>query len=163
YSGQTAAAAFRCWRNQSGKVRRVVLIGPSHYLDFPGIALPGEAAFETPLGIVRIDQEAVEKLKTMRQVVELPQAHQAEHCIEVELPFLQAIFSDFTTVPLVIGTATDQQVLEVIQALWCGNETRFVLSSDLSHYLPYEDARELDRLTANLVENLIPETLSASH
>jgi AmmeMemoRadiSam system protein B len=162
YSGPIAGSAFRPWAGQTRTIRRVVLLGPSHYVAFSGIALPHATGFATPFGIVRTDRDAVEQLRSLRQVREFPAAHEQEHCLEVELPFLQQMMSDFTIVPLVIGDATDEQVREVVEVLWGGEETRFVLSSDLSHYHDYETARQMDRSTAAAIENIRPEPISAN-
>jgi hypothetical protein len=162
YSGPIAGSAFRTWVGQSRSIKRVVLLGPSHYAAFPGIALPRATGFVTPFGTVRIDRDASEQLRSLPQVREFPPAHKYEHCLEVELPFLQQMLSDFTIVPLVIGDATDEEVREVVEALWGGEETRFVLSSDLSHYHDYETARRMDRSTAAAIEGVWPEQLSAN-
>jgi AmmeMemoRadiSam system protein B len=74
-------------------------------------------------------------------------AHAAEHSLEVQLPFLQSTLQDFSLVPLAIGDATAGEVAEVLDALWGGPETLVVISSDLSHYLPYATANEVDRDT----------------
>jgi AmmeMemoRadiSam system protein B len=152
YSGPIAGSAFRSWLECAGDIRRVVLLGPSHFVEFPGLALPQAAGLATPLGKVRLDGDAVEQLRSLPQVCEFPRAHEPEHCLEVELPFLQRILPDFAIVPLVIGEATEEEVREVIDALWDGEETRFVLSSDLSHYHDYESAQRIDRATATAVE-----------
>lgn len=162
FSGPIAGSAFRTWAEQPRSIRRIVLLGPSHYVAFPGIALPRAASFATPLGNVRIGGDAVEQLQSLPQVHEFHPAHEHEHCLEVELPFLQHMFSDFTIVPLLIGDATDEEVREVVETLWGGEETRFVLSSDLSHYHDYETARQIDRSTAAAIESVRPEQLSAN-
>jgi len=162
FSGPIAGAAFRTWAEQPGSIKRVVLLGPSHYVYFRGIALPRVAAFATPFGTVRLDRDAVEKLRSLPSVHEFHPAHGQEHCLEVELPFLQQSLSDFTIVPLVIGDATDEEVCDVVETLWGGAETRFVLSSDLSHYHDYETARQIDRSTAEAIETAQPGKISGN-
>ncbi len=152
YSGPVAASAFAPWVADAGRIRRVVVMGPSHWVDFRGVALADAMTFATPLGDVPVDEEGVELALGNPGVVVYDTAHSPEHCVEVELPFLQVILSAFTIVPLVVGRETDARVQAVVEALWGGDETRFVLSSDLSHYLDYEEARRLDRGTADLVE-----------
>ncbi len=159
YSGPIAGSAFRAWSDQKRAICRIVLLGPSHFVEFPGLALPRATAFATPLGEVRIDQDAIEGLRSLSQVHEFDSAHEFEHCLEVELPFLQRLLPDCTIVPLVIGNSTSEEVGEVIDALWAGAETRFVLSSDLSHFHDYETARRLDRATATVIETISPEEL----
>ena len=161
FSGPIAGSAFRAWAEQRRRSQRVVLLGPSHYVAFPGLALPGATAFGTPFGTVRVDHDAVAQLRSLPQVREFPRAHEREHCLEVELPFLQRMIPDLAIVPLVVGDATDEEVCEVIDALWGGEETLFVISSDLSHYHDYETARLIDRSTGVAIESLQPERVSA--
>jgi MEMO1 family protein len=87
------------------------------------------------------------------------EAHALEHSLEVELPFLQMVFPQFTLVPLAVGDATDEEVAAVIESLWDGNSTRIVVSSDLSHYLDYAAAKSRDQTTAHLIESLQPDQL----
>lgn len=163
YSGPIAGSAFAAWTGAAGVIRRVVVIGPSHFTDFHGVALPAARAMATPLGKVEIDAEGVEALRECPAVRVLPEAHSPEHCVEVELPFLQVVLGEFTVVPLVVGRASDAEVEEVFRRLWGGPETGWVVSSDLSHYLPLEDARALDAATAGAVERGNPEILTARH
>lgn len=163
YSGPIAGSAFAPWiHTSSGQWRRVVLLGPSHFVDFNGISLAPQTAWSTPLGTVEVDAEAVEQLRRFPFVQEYGPAHEREHCLEVELPFLQAIFLDFSIVPLVIGRARDEEVAEVLDVLWSDAATRVVVSSDLSHYLPYEEATVMDRETAAAVESGEAEALTST-
>ena len=152
YSGPVAGSAFRCWAETGAEAARVVVLGPSHWVDFEGIALPRAGVFSTPLGHVPLDMDAIGRLHRLPQVVEFDPAHEYEHCVEVELPFLQVTLARFSLVPLVIGDVPDEQVREVIDLLWGGPETRFVISSDLSHYHDYLTARRIDAATAKAIE-----------
>jgi hypothetical protein len=147
YSGQVAARAYDELAAARGVVKRVVLLGPVHRVPVRGLALPGAEAFDTPLGRIPVDAEAVRMLAPLRQVVTSPAAHAMEHSLEVQLPFLQKMLGEFSLLPLAVGDARPQEVLEVIGRLWGGPETLFVLSTDLSHYHGYEDARRIDRAT----------------
>jgi len=149
YSGPIAASAYAQIRSQRGRIRRVVLLGPVHRVPVRGLALPGVERFATPLGEVQIDAAAVASLCDLPQVVESALAHQQEHSLEVQLPFLQRLLGEFTLVALVVGDATAEEVAEVLGRLWGGEETLIVVSSDLSHYLPYETARHVDRDTVD--------------
>lgn len=151
YSGSVAGSAFAAWQSDADRVRRVVLLGPSHWVDFRGIALPEARAMATPLGEVPLDEPAVDLILQLPGVMTYHAAHTPEHCLEVELPFLQVLFRDFTIVPLVVGRETDDRVQAVIEALWGNEETRFVISSDLSHYLDYDSARRFDQGTAGSI------------
>jgi len=147
YSGPVAARAYDELAAARGVVRRVVLLGPVHRVPVRGLALPGVEAFDTPLGRVAVDAEAVRMLAPYRQVVTSPAAHAMEHSLEVQLPFLQKMLGEFALLPLAVGDAKPREVIEVIERLWGGAETLFVLSTDLSHYHRYEEARAIDRAT----------------
>jgi AmmeMemoRadiSam system protein A len=129
----------------------VVLLGPCHRVPVRGLALPEASAFATPLGQVPIDREAIESLAGLPQVVVSSAVHAEEHALEVQLPFLQRVLGEFSLVPLAVGAATPEQVVEVIDRLWGGAETLIVISSDLSHYHPYAEARAIDRGTAQAI------------
>jgi len=152
FSGPIAGSSFHPWLEESGKISRIVLIGPSHYVYFDGLALPSAMKFATPFGDVVVDTDAVKQLRELPQVKVFDPAHEQEHCLEVELPFLQRTLQDFQIVPLVVGEASDEEVREVLDLLWGGPETRIVVSSDLSHFHGYEAARRLDRATADHIE-----------
>lgn len=154
YSGPIAATAYASLGTQRDQIHRVVLLGPTHRVAIAGLALPGVAAFETPLGLVALDHEAMEGLKGFPQVTINPAAHALEHSLEVQLPFLQTVLDGFRLVPLAVGEASPESVAEVIEALWGGPETLVVVSSDLSHYRSYHQARELDGRTWQSIEAL---------
>ena len=156
YSGPVAASAYARLRPLRGTIQRVVLLGPVHRVAVRGLALPGVQAFETPLGQVPIDREAVNRLliRPMRQVTTSAAAHAPEHSLEVQLPFLQQVLGDFKIVPLAVGDTTPEAVAEVIEALWGGPETLIVVSSDLSHYLPYQAAQHIDQQTCAAIARL---------
>jgi len=159
YSGPVAASAYARLAPAHDRIRRVVLLGPSHRVPFRGIATSGATHFRTPLGTIPLDRTSIEQIETFPQVVRLDEAHAYEHSLEVHLPFLQEVLDSFTLVPLVVGEATPQQVSEVIEALWDGPETLIVISSDLSHYHDYETARRLDSATSRAIEALQPEAI----
>ncbi|MDX1382358.1 MAG: AmmeMemoRadiSam system protein B [Thermoanaerobaculia bacterium] len=157
YSGPVAAHAFvRLDRSRGGSAggrRRVVVIGPSHYVPFAGIALSGAAAFVTPLGPVEVDREAEAVLLDLASVSIYPPAHEREHSIEVELPFLQLVLGDFRLVPLVVGEAAAAVVGEALERVW-DDDTLVVVSSDLTHFLDYDTARARDQETARAIAAL---------
>jgi hypothetical protein len=150
YSGSVAAQAFARLRAGAHAIKRVVLIGPAHFVPLRGMAAPTVDAFATPLGRVPLDREALSAIAGL--VVEADAPHAPEHSLEVELPFLQALLPSFALVPLVIGDATAPDVAEVLRRLWGGAETAIVVSSDLSHYHDYDTARRLDAATAAAIE-----------
>lgn len=154
YSGPTAALAYAQLAPARSTIRRVVLLGPVHRVAVRGLALPGATAFATPLGDIPVDVDAVAALAHLPQVVTSPAAHAAEHSLEVQLPFLQAVLQDFTLVPLAVGDATPAEVAQVLETLWGGPETLVVISSDLSHFLPYRTAQAVDRDTVQHILDL---------
>jgi hypothetical protein len=156
YSGPVAAQAYALLSRWRSRVRRVVLLGPTHRVAVRGIAVPTVAAFETPLGRVPLDLEALQSLHELPQVVRSDLAHADEHALEVQLPFLQTVLDDFTLVPLAVGSAGADVVAQVIERLWGGDETLIVISSDLSHYLAYPQARASDRATVERILRLEP-------
>jgi AmmeMemoRadiSam system protein B/AmmeMemoRadiSam system protein A len=151
YSGSTAAQAYARLAPGRAAIRRVVLLGPVHRVPVRGLALPGVDAFSTPLGLVALDQSALSAIAGLPQVVTSPAAHAKEHSLEVQLPLLQTVLQDFSLVPLAVGDASAAEVAEVLDLLWGGPETVIVVSSDLSHYLPYEVARETDGQTVQAI------------
>ena len=154
YSGPVAASAYARIVPRSQQVRRVILLGPSHRVPLIGLAASSASHFATPLGQVELDRDAIEQALALPQVKLLDQAHSMEHSLEVHLPFLQTVLSDFTLVPLVVGEASAQEVAEVLELLWGGDETLIVISSDLSHYLPSAIARQQDAATTRAIESL---------
>jgi AmmeMemoRadiSam system protein B len=159
YSGPIAATAYAQLAPIAGRIHRVVLLGPAHRLPFRGIAYPSADRLLTPLGPVNLDREALAGLADLPQVGCLDAAFDGEHCLEVQLPFLQRTLRDFRVVPLIVGSVQPQAVAEVIERLWGGDETLIVISSDLSHYLDYATASRIDRKTTRVIEHLEPESL----
>ena len=162
YSGALAARAHARLAPSADTITRVVLLGPAHRHAFEGLAVPGVDAFDGPLGPVGLDRPAIERLKTLPGVVELDEAHRLEHSLEVHLPFLQRVLgSGFRLVPVVVGRASADTVAAALEALWGGEETRIVVSSDLSHYLADADARKRDAATRTAIETLAPERIDS--
>ncbi len=159
YSGPVAAAAYRRLEPLRARIRRVVLLGPSHRVGFEGLAVSGAGMFHTPLGDIPLDRALCDQLASLPQVHLLDQAHAMEHSLEVQLPFLQRMLDAFSLVPLVVGEATAEEVAEVLEMAWGGDETLIVISSDLSHYHSYSEARQMDRTTCRAIESLQPESI----
>lgn len=151
YSGATAARAYARLSAGRQTIRRVVLLGPVHRVPVRGLALAGADSFATPLGTIEVDQAAIAAITGLPQVVLSPPAHAMEHSLEVQLPFLQTVLEDFKLVPLAVGDATADEVAEVLERLWGGAETLIVISSDLSHFLPYRSAQAVDRQTVQSI------------
>ena len=150
YSGSTAALAYARLELARDRIERVVLLGPTHREPVRGLAVSGSRVWRTPLGEVGTE-EHLPGLDTLHHVVTSPDVHRWEHSLEVQVPFLQRVLGGFTLVPLAVGEATPHEVGEALEALWGGPETVVVVSSDLSHYHPYDEAGRLDRETVTRI------------
>jgi len=147
YSGPVAARAYDELASARGIVSRVVMLGPVHRVPVRGLAIPSDDAFATPLGAITIDRAALDQVRALPQVVTSDRAHLQEHALEVQLPFLQRQLGNFALAPFAVGDASVDEVAEVIERLWGGPETLVVISTDLSHYHPYAEARAIDGAT----------------
>jgi MEMO1 family protein len=170
YSGPVAATAYMQLAPWAASIRRVVLLGPAHRVAVHGLAAPTVDSFTTPLGTVPLDTAALASIADLPQVQRSDLAHADEHALEVQLPFLQTVLGDagaasgrtvgsppvagFQLVPLVVGSASPDEVAQVLERLWCGDETLIVISSDLSHYLDDARARARDRRTVERIAAL---------
>jgi AmmeMemoRadiSam system protein B len=159
YSGPVAASAYATLAGRSSIISRVALLGPSHRVPFDGLVYSGADRFVTPLGPVAVDREALALVKDLQQVRQLEVPFDGEHCLEVQLPFLQLTLDDFRILPFLVGEAAPDEVAEVLERLWGGEETLIVISSDLSHYLDYESAKRIDAKTSQAIEALRPEAI----
>ena len=157
YSGSTAATAYALLERAAERIQRVVLLGPLHRVPVRGLALPDADTFATPLGPAAVDDlphGLPEGTVELPQLVRVPEAHAEEHSLEVQIPFLQRVLPDVPIVPLAVGGVDGDQVADVLDALWGGPETVVVVSSDLSHYLTYDQALEIDGLTIDAILRL---------
>jgi AmmeMemoRadiSam system protein B len=156
YSGAVAASAYARLAELRGRIRRVVLLGPTHRVYVRGLALPGVERFATPLGEIQLDREAMQGIADLPQVTTSVAAHQMEHSLEEQLPFLQQVLGDFMLLPLAVGEASADEVASVLEQVWGGDETLIVISSDLSHFLPDALARKVDGATVDAILALDP-------
>ncbi len=147
YSGPTAAYSFKTI--QGRRYKTVIVMGPTHRYALRGASIPNVAGYETPLGTVPLSPLA-DTLRRSKTFTDVPQAHEDEHSIEVELPFLQTVLGDFELVPILIGEAdADEIAAAILEHL--DDQTLIVASSDLSHYLPYETANQIDAFTVRTI------------
>ena len=153
YSGSVAAAAYSLLDSLREVITRIVLIGPSHRVYLHGVALPQVQSFATPLGEIPIDEDGRRQLLQRGDVLASDTPHEMEHCLEVQLPFLQMTLRNFTLLPLVVGSTNPEHVASILTDVWGDSETLVLASSDLSHYLPYESARQVDAVTATAIVN----------
>jgi len=164
YSGSVAASAYapfyknNCMKkkdmHQSIQKKRIIVIGPSHKVPFHGIASTSYDWFSTPHGNIRVDQDEIQRLLQEKLIIVNDRSHEIDHCIEVQLPFLQMIFPNFDIVPLLTGSAPPRHLAYILSRYLDFNENFIVISSDLSHYLDYTTCQRKDRQTAESIVQL---------
>ncbi len=140
YSGPVAAYGYKLLVKQKPQPTKIILVGPSHVGMFIGAAEGGYSEWITPLGVVKSEGLSLPD-KTLANIY--PQVHAPEHCLEVQIPFLQKVLKDFTIYPLLTGQVNPAVLADAIEPL-IDDDTLFIASSDLSHYHPYENAKRLD-------------------
>jgi MEMO1 family protein len=160
YSGANAALAYARLRPVAKTIKRVVLLGPSHRISLKGMALSSANFFATPLGEVPVDYNGAQQITDLPQVQVFDKCHAEEYSLEVQLPFLQVVLDQFKALPIVVGDCNQGQIAEILDILWGGPETLIVISSDLSHFMDYDSARNLDNVTAHAIETLSPESIN---
>ena len=163
YSGQVAAHAYRLL--EGSQFRRVILVGPSHRVGFKGVSVNLQSGYKTPLGVVAVDQKMAKRiLDAGRYIRWLRKAHAREHCLEIQLPFLQTVLNDFQIVPILMGqqdyTTCSRLADTLVQVMGSAEDTLVLASSDLSHFYPYERARALDLEFIKRVKGFDPEGLA---
>ena len=151
YSGSTAARAYRCLLSEPQRFNRVLLLGPAHRVYLSGMAVPSVDYFQTPLGKLPLDRAGLDALRELPAVVVDDEAHREEHSLEVQLPFLQTVLNDFSLMPVVVGGADPGQVAAVIDAFGGKPGCLIVISSDLSHFHTYDEARRIDLRTSHRI------------
>jgi len=152
YSGEVAGRAYRALRDAgTATIRHVVLIGPSHRVPLRGLAVPAADGFVTPLGVVPINLAGRQRLRELGLAGVGDPPHAIEHSLEVQLPFLQVLLDEFDVLPIVAGLAPPDLVARALDAVWGGPETLIVVSTDLSHYHTYEEARQIDAGTSRAI------------
>jgi MEMO1 family protein len=147
YSGKTAAYVYNLLKNK--KYKTVIIISPSHSEYFPGISIYDGDAYETPLGIVEIDNEMSDSLiENSKIIFRSIQGHRKEHALEVQIPFLQSVLTSFKIVPIVMGDQSKLFVYELAEKLSgvVDDSVLIVASSDMSHFYSAKEADRLDSL-----------------
>ncbi len=159
YSGQVAAHAYKQIQGQAYDA--VIVIGPSHRVPFRGVSAYGSGGYETPLGVVPIDNRLADQIMAGSPVVhESPQMHAEEHSIEIQLPFLQEAIGNFSFVPLLMGSQDRRTCEELSAAIFSavgGRNILLVGSSDLSHFHGYDRAVSLDAVALGYLDKMQPD------
>jgi hypothetical protein len=153
YSGRVAAFGYRLTKGQL--VKSVIIIGPSHQYGFQGCSIYLEGGFETPLGVVEVDDRLAKELARNSGFGYIPEAHAKEHSVEVQIPFIQKVLPGARIVPVVMGFQTEETIRTLASALakiLPGTKSLVVASTDMSHFLTREKASELDQKTIGLIK-----------
>ena len=145
YSGKTAGIGYAQLSPGRDSIHRVIVLGPTHRISIRGLAVPSADAFATPLGTVPIDHLGRQQALRLPQVVMDDLPHQQEHSLELQLPFLQRALARFSLLPFAVGEASPEEVAEVLDLVWGGDDTLIVISTDLSHFHPAREAERIDR------------------
>ncbi len=157
FSGPVAGYSFKAVSQKEYKT--IILLAPSHFYDFAGVSVWTKGGFQTPLGIVQVDEEFTSRLIQIDKKYSFdPQAFEKEHSLEVEIPFLQKTFSDFKIVPLILGQMSFAACEELANALNLliadRKDILVVVSSDMSHYRDGKTARVMDHETLEIINQL---------
>ena len=160
YSGYTAACAYKTLpKAEENQPIRVFLLSPSHRVYLDGVSVGCYRAYATPLGEVMVDQEMVQQMAALPDVNQDPAPHQQEHALEVHLPFLQETIGHFTLVPVVFGDISGGHLADIISKFWKPGDL-LIASTDLSHFYPYEEAKQLDSQCHEAVLAIDPKAMS---
>ncbi|MBZ0167595.1 MAG: AmmeMemoRadiSam system protein B [Candidatus Omnitrophica bacterium] len=162
FSGAVAGHSFKAVRDQA--VSTVVILAPSHFYGFSGISIWDKGGFETPLGVIKVDESLAQQLTAAHEAVTFDaKAYEQEHSLEVELPFIQRAFPDARIVPVIVGVPTPKVLLEFARALdrsiGAREDVLVVVSTDLSHYHPDDVARDMDARAIEAIKNLQAEQI----
>lgn len=150
YSGRGAYLAHSLLAQKN--FSRLIIVGPSHYVPFRGVALPPWDSFSTPLGELQVDKEAIERLADLPEVHIDAAPFEREHSLEVQLPFTVHFTPQAKVVPALTGVVAPEESARIFSTFWDDEDTGFIVSSDLSHFNNYKTATELDAETAGLIE-----------
>ncbi|NRB10591.1 MAG: AmmeMemoRadiSam system protein B [Rickettsiaceae bacterium] len=151
YSGAVAGFAYTKLFTIKDIIKQVIIFAPAHFFPFTGIATSSVDYFQTPLGDVKVNRDTLAKIADLTNIQILEQAYKGEHSLEVQLPFLQYILKEFTITPLLIGSINYNAIATIMNLLWGDDSTLFIISSDLSHYHPYETAKKIDKETSQAI------------
>jgi len=160
YSGQVAAHAYRLVQGKD--FQTVVIIGPSHRHGFNGCSIYLKGAYESPLGTVEVNEALAAELSEATGFEYVPQAHQKEHSIEVQIPFIQKVLPSAKIVPVLMGFQSRKTITTLANALsevLPGKKALVIASTDLSHFFPKQKANETDSNTASLIQSFETDSL----
>ena len=152
YSAAVAAKAYLTLQPFASQIKNVILVGPSHQVSLHGAALSHADSFKTPLGSIKLNSQIVQDLSAKPHIRIWEEAHQSEHSLEVQLPFLQKILPDFSIVPVVYGNISPEALADLLRPYLSSSHNLVIFSADLSHYHDYETAQSIDGHTAEQIK-----------
>lgn len=153
YSGEAAAKGYRLWRSGKERIQTVILLGPAHRVYFEGVTVLSHSAVNTPLGSLKQNLALRDDLLNHFDQLHISDQSQAEeHALEVHFPFLKSLLPDVSVLPLLIGDVSSSYLTDILRYLWRMDSVYFVISSDLSHFLAYDQANTVDHETASIIE-----------
>ena len=147
YAGATAAHSFLSVKDRPD---RIILLGPAHRLAFQGISVGAFSHYACPLGELPVDQDTALTLRNRGLVCSISEAHTEEHCLEMMMPFILALWGRVSILPLLVGRAEPADVLRILEEVVTPGDL-LVVSTDLSHFLTYDEARNKDLDTLHAV------------
>ncbi|MEI6287636.1 MAG: AmmeMemoRadiSam system protein B [Bacillota bacterium] len=151
FSGSTAAAAYKQLQPFKNNYKRIVLVGSAHRTAVTGVVLPSAEYFSTPLGMVKLAKNFIKNIVAAGIAKYDDNAHQYEHSLEVQLPFIQMIFSNVEIIPALMGDIAIEQAVKFLNSVWGDETTLLIISSDLSHYHNAATAQLIDGNTKRKV------------
>lgn len=154
YSGQVAAYAYRLIQGKD--YESVIIIGPSHRYGFKGCSIYPQGGYETPLGMLKIDEHLASEISKASGFKFISQAHQMEHSVEVQIPFIQKTLPQAKIVPIVMGFPTRKTITRLAKALievLPGKKALIIASTDMSHFLSKKEANDVDSKTISLIQS----------
>ena len=149
YSGQIA---FEGINQLDRNIKNIFIFAPSHRTIFEGLALTSYDEWKTPIGITEIDKDVNDDLIKNHHAHIYDEAHKDEHSIEVQLPIIQHLFPNAKIIPVLIGKESPQTLVNIIEQYYKDKDFGFIISSDLSHFLTDENAKKIDKETAQMIE-----------
>lgn len=151
YSGQIAAEAIQYLDE---KVKNIFIIAPAHRVETHNIVLSSYDEWNTPLGNIKINQEINQKLIDKYKCEIDDSVFEPEHSVEVQIPFIQTKYQQVNIIPILVGAVNDNRIMQIINEYYSDESNAFIISSDLSHFNKSEEAKKIDTITANMIENL---------
>ncbi|MFV0626825.1 MAG: AmmeMemoRadiSam system protein B [Alphaproteobacteria bacterium] len=153
YSGYVAGKAYAILKKYADEIKTVIIVGPSHHTNLYGAAMPQYEQFKTPLGSVKVDTELAKEIAQKPRFKIANLAHNKEHSIEVQIPFLQKVLNNFKIVPVAYGAITSEELAFGLAPYLNRKDTIIIFSADLSHYNHYETAQKMDAYTEQMIMN----------